>query len=156
MTSNIKIATWNLCLDLGSKKDLDKHYFLKNKIQICCVQETEISNISDVNLLTFPGYSIEVESNNVNRRVVSYISNRLNFVRRHNLERTNNHPVIINLVGGAKTRIITLYRMFRSQGKMNPKEKFEAQINLIKDAFTNNGILLGDFYIDHSKKFINT
>jgi exonuclease III len=42
--SNIKIATWNLCLGLGSKKDLVQKYILENNIDICCVQETEIDN----------------------------------------------------------------------------------------------------------------
>lgn len=82
MASNIRISTWNLCLGLGSKKDLVKNYILDNKIDICCVQETEIDTNFDVRLLTFPGYSIEVENNDFKRRVAIYISNRLSYTRR--------------------------------------------------------------------------
>jgi hypothetical protein len=32
MTHNIKIATWNVCLGLASKKDLVKKYILDNNI----------------------------------------------------------------------------------------------------------------------------
>ena len=44
------------------KKDLVKNYILENKIDVCSVQETEIDTNLDVRLLTFPGYSIEVET----------------------------------------------------------------------------------------------
>ena len=156
MTSKLKLATWNLCLGLGSKKDLVKHYILENNIQVCCIQETELMVNLDVNLLTFPGYAIEVENNDVKKRVAIYISNSVNYIRRHDLERKNNHLVIIDLVGSANTRIITLYRTFRPQDNMNPNEKFESQLEIVKNAFTKNCILLGDFNIDHSKKFINS
>ncbi len=156
MASNIRISTWNLCLGLGSKKDLVKNYILDNKIDICCVQETEIDTNFDVRLLTFPGYSIEVENNDFKRRVAIYISNRLSYTRRPELEQINNHLVIIDLEGHTNSRIITIYRSFKPQDGISPREKFESQLNLISAAFSNNCILLGDFNLDHSKKFNNT
>jgi exonuclease III len=83
-----------LCLQ--SKKDIVKNYILENKIDVCCVQETEIVKHFDVNQLTFPGYCIEVENNDVKRRVAIYISNRINYVKSHKLEEANSHLVIIN------------------------------------------------------------
>jgi hypothetical protein len=39
---------------------------------------------------------------------------------------------------------------------VSPPKKLEAQLNLVKNAITNNCLILRDFNIDHSKKYINT
>ena len=69
MTPNIKIATWNLCLGLASKKELVKHYILESNIAVCCLQETEQDTNINEDLLTFPAYLVEVEQNDVKKRV---------------------------------------------------------------------------------------
>ena len=56
-----KVATWNLCLGLSNKKNIVKETILAESIDICCMQETELPNGYPANLLSFPGYSLEVE-----------------------------------------------------------------------------------------------
>ena len=75
----IKIASLNLCLGLQSKKNLVKETILHDKIDILCMQETEININLDHNLLSFPGYSIEVEKNSQNATVAFYINNSINY-----------------------------------------------------------------------------
>ena len=59
----MKIASWNVCLGLTTKKDIVSKQIVNNKIDICCIQEAEIQNGFPINNLTFKDYSIEVESN---------------------------------------------------------------------------------------------
>jgi exonuclease III len=151
--SNIKIATWNLCLGLGSKKDLVQKYIQDNNIDVCCVQETEIYNNFNEELLTFPGYSIEVEKNDNKRRVAIYVRSRISYKRRMDLEGTNCHLVIIDLFGETDLRIITIYRTFKPQENVTAREKFGMQLNLIKLSCTKNCVILGDFNVDHAKKY---
>ncbi len=66
MMSNIKIATWNLCLGLASKKELVKKYVSDYKLDVWCLQETELDINLNADLLSFPGYAIEVEKNDNN------------------------------------------------------------------------------------------
>ena len=153
MMHNIKIATWNVCLGLASKKDLVKKYIQDNNIDVCCLQETELNVNLNTDLLTFPGYSIEVESNDNKQRVAVYVSNRLNYRRRNDLEGSNNHIIIIDLIGGQDLRIMTIYRTFKPFENMTAREKFEIQLNLVKNAMSKNTIFLGDFNIDYAKKF---
>ena len=54
-----KIATINLCLGLQNKKNLIKETILNEKINLLCMQETELNQNLDHNLLLFPGFSIE-------------------------------------------------------------------------------------------------
>ena len=54
----------------------------------------------------FPGYRIETEKNSSCSRVSIYVSNKLDFVRRADLEGTDSNILIIDLVGTNKTRII--------------------------------------------------
>ena len=70
----LKIATPNLCLGLKFKKDLVKNILLENDIDVLSMQETEIENDFDCDLLNIPGYKFEYESNDVKRRVGSYIN----------------------------------------------------------------------------------
>jgi exonuclease III len=38
----MKIATWNLCLGLTTKKESFSKTIVEEDIDICCIQETEI------------------------------------------------------------------------------------------------------------------
>ena len=153
MTSNIKIATWNLCLGLASKKELVKKYVYDYNLDICCLQETEIDICLNAELLSFPGYAIEVENNDIKRRVAIYVSNRIKYRRRNDLEGSNNHLVIIDVVGGQELRLISIYRSFKTHANMSAKNKFEEQLSIVKNVMTNNTVFLGDFNLDYSKKF---
>ena len=57
---DIKIGTLNLSQGLQLKKNIVKETIIFNKIDILCMQETEINPNLDHNLLSFPGYGVEV------------------------------------------------------------------------------------------------
>ena len=149
----IKIATLNLCLGLKNKKEEIKRLIHENKIDILCVQESEIPIDYPVRLLTFSGYNYENESNDVKSRCGIYVSNYVSYVRRHDIEIKNLHIVIIDLNDPIKTRIINMYRTFSPQTNQTQLEFFETQIAMLGSVVTNNTILLGDFNLDHRKRF---
>ena len=83
---DIKVATLNLCLGLQAKKNIVKETIINEKIDILSMQETEINPKLNHNLLSFPGYAVEIESNSKCARVAFYISTRVNYIRRRELE----------------------------------------------------------------------
>ena len=40
----IKIATWKLCLGMTNKKEYVTEMIKEKKIDICCMQETDVKN----------------------------------------------------------------------------------------------------------------
>ena len=64
MSDTITIGSLNLCLGLRNKKEAVKKIIIDNKIDILCLQETEIPVDYTINLLTFRGYVYENELNN--------------------------------------------------------------------------------------------
>ena len=63
--TNIKIATLNLCLGIRNKKDEVKRLITENRIDILCMQETELPFDYLFELLTFSGFKYENEINDV-------------------------------------------------------------------------------------------
>ncbi len=55
------------------------------------MQEVEIPPDFPTEILSFPGYSIKVESNDVKSRVAIYVSDKLKFERRKDLEGINSN-----------------------------------------------------------------
>ena len=107
----LKIATLNLCLGLKFKKDLVKNILLENEIDILLMQETEIENDFDCEMLNIPGYRFEFETNDVKRRVGTYIRDTIKYKRCLELEGNNNHLLIMDVENGMKMkkRIIINY-----------------------------------------------
>ena len=103
MSSAIKIATLNLCLGLKNKKESVKGLILENEIEILCLQETEIEPGYSTELLAFKGYSFENELNNNKSRCGIYVSNKISYVRRSDIEIENLHVMIIDLNDKYKT-----------------------------------------------------
>ena len=149
---SIKIATLNLCLGLPNKKNDVKKLIVENNIDILCMQETEIDPNMNIELLGFPGYSIEAESSDTKIRSAIYIKNGVNYTRRKDLEIKNSHLVIVDLNTTNKLRLINIYRTFAPQDDVTPKEKFAQQLITISNAMTENCIIMGDFNIDWKKK----
>ena len=149
----MKIATWNVCLGLTTKKEIVSRTIVEEDIDICCIQEAEIPVGFPINELTFKNYSIEVEKNTFKQRVCIYIKTGINYKRREDLENENNHIVIIDVVAEKTYRIICLYRVFSTNNHVTPREKFNSQLKCISDSSVKNFIIMGDFNLDDSKKF---
>ena len=149
---DIKIATLNLCLGLQSKKNIVKETIIDEKIDILSMQETEINPNLNHNLLSFPGYVIETETNSECARVAFYISTRINYVRRRDLEGNDSNIIVIDLEGDKKWRLINVYRSFAPQHNVTQRDKFVYQLGLVKQAFTTSSILLGDFNLDWQRR----
>ena len=115
MPEQIKIATWNLCLGLLHKIDYVKRCLKLHNIDVLNLQETDIKADVPLQTLHIPGYTIEVESNKNKRRVATYVSNKLKYRRRQDLETQDNHLIIIEIGTNNKYRIFNIYRPF------NPK-----------------------------------
>ena len=146
-----KIASLNLCLGLKNKKEAVKRLILENNIEIMCLQETEVPLDFPTDLLTFKGFNYENENNQFKSRCGIYVSNKISYLRRTDLEVVNMHLMIIDINDPNKTRIINIYRPFNPVNGMTQKDFFEAQLAIIKDNFTTNSIILGDFNLDQSK-----
>ena len=87
MESNLKIATWNLCLGLPNKKDIVTNYLNENKIGVCCLQETEVQINLPENILNCNGFNLELELNIEKKRVGIYVANGINYIRRNLIAR---------------------------------------------------------------------
>ena len=148
----MKIATLNLCLGLPNKKEIIKQTIIKEKIDVLCLQETEVEINLDHNLLSFPGYRYESENNSVCSRVGIYVKTNVSYVRRKDLEGVNSHITIIDLKSKNDYRIINLYRSFNPRNDYTPLELFKYQVNIIKNCLTDRTIVLGDFNLDWNKR----
>ena len=152
MSSTIKIATLNLCLGLKNKKETLKRLIRENDIDIMCMQETDIEVDFPSELLAFKGFAYENEQNDVKSRCGIYVSNKISYVRRCDIEIVNKHIIVIDLNDSNETRIIALYRPFNPLG-LTQRQFFESQVILLNNIINQNTILLGDFNLDHSKKY---
>ena len=155
MSENIKVATWNLCLGLPNKKDYIDHKLNHENIDICALQECEVSPLLDEKHLSLRDYKIELETNNNKKRTGIYIHNRLSYLRRKDLEDENLHLVIIDVDGINNLRIISIYRSFTAPSNLTPTDQFKLQIETIKRSIdtciNRTAIVLGDFNLDYRK-----
>ena len=101
----IKIATLNLCLGLKNKKQSVKNIITSENIDILCLQEIELEKDYNSEMLTLPGYDLEIEKNDVKSRTGIYVSQRIPYKRRKDLEGLNSHIVIID-IEGKKTTVL--------------------------------------------------
>ena len=154
MEINLKIGTLNLCLGLKGKKDLVKKILNENDIDILCMQELEITRDYDCNLLSIPGYILEIEENLNNRRVGYYIRDNVKYNRRKDLESLNCHIVILDLFDADNNlkRLIGIYRSFNPIGN-TARNLFIEQLRIVKKCFNDESILMGDLNLDFNRKF---
>ena len=76
-----------------------KHIILSENIDILLLQETEIEPTCDSNLLTFPGYNLEVEKNSTKARVGMFVKNEIKYKKIQNMEGVDSHLLVIGLFG---------------------------------------------------------
>ena len=81
-----------------------------------------------------------------------YISTKVKYKRRTDLEGTDSNLVIIDLEGrGVVSRIINLYRSFSPQNNLSARDKFKYQLQLIKESRSEKCLVIGDFNLDYLK-----
>ena len=142
-----------MCLGLKNKKEMLKNIILELELDIICLQEVELETSFQSNLLSFQGFNLEVEQNTIKARTAIYIKDSIPFVRRTDLEGLDSHIVIIDVMGESKHRLINLYRCFNPQDGSTAREKFMYQLDIVRNAFTKDTFILGDFNLDDNMKF---
>ena len=151
----VKIATWNICLGLKSKKLYVSKMIEDNSIDICCIQECEIPRDYPSNILSFKNFSLEIENNEQKSRCCTFIRDGIPYVRRTDLEGMNNNLVIIEVKSNIQRYlIINLYRSFSQQGDIRPDIRFATQVNIITNSIKNNPqlvpVVVGDFNLNYT------
>ena len=149
----LRIASWNLCLGLQNKRDLVLNELNKNDIDLCCLQETELGPNYPTNILSSSDFELEVEDNDIKKRVGIYINTRIKYMRRLDLEERNTHLIIIDLMLESKIRIISLYRSFRPPGGVSPGTFFKKQLDIVERNIVPNTFILGDFNLDAAMQY---
>ena len=86
----IKLATWNLCLGLKNKKDYVIEKLRKQKIESCCMQEVDLETNFPIKNLTTRDYNFECEVNEIKSRTGIYVKLDIIYIRRQDLEGSNN------------------------------------------------------------------
>lgn len=150
----LKIATWNMCLGLFYKKDYVRHLLHEHKIDILLLQETEITKEIDPLNLQIGGYILELETNDAKRRVGIYIRKNIAYKRRFDKEKENSHIIVLDVGSSAITRIINIYRTFKPQDLVTPREKFKTQLRTINAALTSSSLIIGDMNLNDEKKYL--
>ena len=151
---DIKIATLNLCLGLKNKRCEVERLMIGNNIDILCLQEVEIDKDYDYHALNLNNYCLEIEHNTIKSRVGMFVGNNVNYTRMHQLEGIDSHVIIIDIVNSCTIkRIINVYRCFNPQGNINARDKFIYQLEIIKNAFIDKCVVLGDFNLDYEKVY---
>ena len=150
--NHIKIGTLNLCLGLKYKKDLISELLKEFNIDVLSMQEIELEHDFECDLLSIPGYKLETEVNKTKKRVGFYKKNHIKYERKINLEGNDSHLIIIDCENGLKNkkRIINIYRSFNPANE-TAKDLFERQLRLIKNAFNDDCIIMGDLNLDYKK-----
>ena len=101
--------------------------------------------------MAFRGFNFENENNQFKSRCGIYVSNKISYLRRTDLEVVNMHLMIIDVNDTNKTRIINIYRPFNPVNGMTQKDFFEALLTIIKENTNANTIIMGNFNLDQSK-----
>lgn len=145
---SIKIATFNLCLGLLSKRDMLLDILEEKKLDVCCVQETEIAADVPIEIMSSRNYIFEGELNNAKKRVGIFIHRKIDYIRRFELEVPDHGLVIIDLLLRPQVRIITIYRQFTNPLGETQYQFFLNQLKCIEDNITTNTVLCGDFNLN--------
>ena len=130
----IRVATWNLCLGLMNKKDYVYQTLNNESIDICLLQEVEISKNFSPDLLTNRNYKIEIEKNTNKARCAIAIKDNIKYTRRSDLEEDDLGIVIIDINDSKSVRLINLYRQFTPPNNLTQIEHFTLQLQCITNA----------------------
>ena len=77
---------------------------IEHKIDILCLQETEVEKHFNPVSLAINGYELELEINNLKARTGIYVKNNMQYKRRNDLEGVNSNLVIIDIIKRERLR----------------------------------------------------
>ena len=151
----LRVCTWNVCLGIKYKLRQVEEVVKKNKIDIICLQEVELTNEDDITLIELDGYAMEIEKGQGKKRSMLYIKNTIHYERHEDKEEPNMHIIMISIKENNKEiQLASIYRTFKLTTRNTHKEEFKDQLELIQNFFGNDlpSILLGDLNLDYNKK----
>ena len=96
----------------------------------------------------FKGFKYETETDLIKSRCGIYVSNKMSYICRNDLEKDNMHIILIDV---NDSREINVYRPFNPTNNQNQLQFFQAQLELIKSNSTPSTFILGNFNLDQSK-----
>ena len=77
----------------------------RKNISVCCLQETLVPLCFPEDLLNCGGFNIKLETNTLKKRTGIYIRRDIKYVRRKDLESSDRHIVIIDVITNVKTEL---------------------------------------------------
>ena len=75
------------------------------------MQEIDIAKDYPKDILTFPGFNLELEKNDLKARVGVYLSTTVKYKRCDDLEGQNGNLIIIDIDDSKHTRLINIYSL---------------------------------------------
>ena len=154
-TTSLRVCTWNVCLGIKYKLKQVEEVLKKNKIDIICLQEVELTSEDDLSIVELEGYTKEVERGEGKRRSMLYIKNTIHYERHEDKEKPNTHVILVSIKENNKiVQLASIYRTYKLTTRNTHKEEFADQLEVIKNFFSNgkSSILLGDLNLDYNKK----
>ena len=152
---NISLCTWNVCLGARCKLSIIKDLLNDNKIDVLCVQESEIKSEENLDEYQIMNYSLEAEivSAGFKIRTVMYIKSDISYRRINQLEKADSHQIVIKLLK-ANVVVTSLYRTYQLTVHQDHVAAFKDQISVLDRILQqeNKVIILGDFNLDQNKR----
>ena len=152
---NISLCTWNVCLGARCKLSIIKDLLNDNKIDVLCVQESEIKSEENLDEYQITNYSLEAEivSAGFKIRTVMYIKSDISYRRINQLEKADSHQIVIKLLK-ANVVVTSLYRTYQLTVHQDHVAAFKDQISVLDRILQqeNKVIILGDFNLDQNKR----
>ena len=153
MMTNLKIASWNVCLGISNKLNHIQNILETESIDVLFVQEAEIQNQTNTQFYQINGFKL-VTSETINTgkaRSCCFIRNTIKF--KQNKLKDNSIELISLRIGDLTVNGI--YRPFKIPHHNNHREYMESLTSELKTIDkTGFTIIIGDFNLDSSKRMI--
>ena len=129
----------------------------QENVDICLLQEVEITKDYPTQLLSNRNYKLEIEAITSKARCAIAIKNNIDYTRRNDLEDEDLGLMVIDVNSARNFRIVNVYRQFNPPNNITQKDHFELQLQKINNLCNNlNGrkiLIAGDFNLDDSKRY---
>ena len=151
---NINVCTWNLCLGLQYKIDYVREILFNEKIDVLCLQETELEGGLGLENLKINGYELEADYADTIRSLV-YVSSALVYERLKNTGRDKN-LIVLKIIHQKHPSlyISAIYRPWKDENGLTQGQAFADQVLEMKRLIParEECIVLGDFNINYEKR----